>query len=48
MRLNDLKQDRNIMYNIGYQFESTGLCSLDALKAFKKVYFQSEVEKELF
>ena len=48
MRLNDLKNDRNIMYQIGYNFESTGLCSLDTLKAFKKVYFQSEVEQEVF
>jgi len=44
MRLHDLKGDKNIMYQIGYNFESTGLCSIDTLKAFKKVYFQSEVE----
>jgi len=39
MRINDLRQDKNIMYQIGYKFEESGLCSMDTLKAFKKVYF---------
>ena len=38
MRLNDLKQDMKIMHQIGYNFELSGLCSMDTLKAFKKVY----------
>ena len=36
------------MHQIGYKFEESGLCSMDTLKAFKKVYFQTEVENEVF
>jgi len=32
------------MHQIGYSFESSGLCSMDTLKSFKKVFFQTEVE----
>ncbi len=39
MRLGDLKQDMKIMYQIGYNFEESGLCSIDTLKALKKHVF---------
>lgn len=48
MRLGDISRDRNCMYQIGYNFEESGLCSMDTLKAFKKTYFQTEVEQEIF
>jgi hypothetical protein len=37
-----------IMYQIGYKFEESGLCSIDTLKALKKHVFQTEVENEVF
>ena len=36
------------MHQIGYSFEESGLCSMDTLKAFKKEYFQSEAERDMF
>lgn len=48
MRMNDIRQDRQVMHAIGYKFEESGLCSMDTLKAFKKIYFQTEVENEVF
>ena len=47
-RLDDLKKDPKILFAIGYEFESTGLCSLDTLKILKKQMMQSEIEQETF
>lgn len=38
MRLNDLDQRQEILFNIGKQFEQSGLCSIDTLKAVKERY----------
>ena len=43
-RLEDLKKEPKVLQNIGYQFESSGLCSLDVLKILKKAMLQVEVE----
>jgi len=48
MRLPDLKQNMNILHNIGLQFEKSGLCALDTLKALKKEAFITQAENELF
>jgi len=48
MRIEDIKQDTKLMYQIGYSFEESGLCSMDTLKAFKKEYFESQATKDLF
>lgn len=39
MRIPELRQDLKTMHAIGYQFESSGLCSLDMMKALKKEVF---------
>ena len=47
-RLDDLKKNMNLMYQIGFTFEESGLCSIDTLKILKKQVFQAEVEKDTF
>lgn len=44
MRIPELRQDIKTMHAIGFQFESSGLCSLDTLKSLKKEVFQQESE----
>merc|ERR1712228_348161 len=48
MRMNDLILDMKILHAIGRRFESTGLCSIDTLKALKKAAFMQEVENEVY
>lgn len=46
-RLEDLKKAPKVLFQIGYEFESSGLCSLDTMKILKKTMFQVEVEQEV-
>lgn len=39
MRLDELKKNSKVLYAIGYEFEKSGLCSLDTLKILKKQMF---------
>ena len=36
MRIDELKKNAKVLYAIGYEFEKSGLCSLDTLKILKK------------
>jgi hypothetical protein len=47
-RLEDLKKDMNVLYQIGFKFEESGLCSLDTLKILKKHVFMTEVENDVY
>ena len=47
-RLDDLKKNMDALYQIGYKFEESGLCSLDTLKILKKHVFMTEVENDVF
>lgn len=38
-RLEDLKKNMEVLYQIGYKFEESGLCSIDTLKILKKQVF---------
>ena len=38
-RLEDIKRDGKILHSIGYEFELSGLCSIDTLKILKKTMF---------
>jgi len=44
MKLDELMKEPKILHSIGYEFESSGLCSIDTLKILKKKMFQVEVE----
>jgi hypothetical protein len=35
-RLDEIKISPKMLHNIGYEFEKSGLCSLDTLKILKK------------
>jgi hypothetical protein len=35
-RIVDLKQNPKVLHSIGYELESSGLCSIDTLKILKK------------
>ena len=48
MRMPDLRKNFKVLHDIGYNFESSGLCSLDTMKALKKEVTQVEVENETF
>ena len=48
MRLEELKKHANILNAIGYEFESSGLCSLDVLKILKRAMLQVQVEQDTF
>ena len=48
LRMPELRTDLKTMHAIGYQFEASGLCSIDTLKALKKEVFQQENEQDLF
>ena len=48
MRLEELKKNPKVLNAIGYEFESSGLCSLDVLKILKKAMLQVEVEQDTF
>jgi hypothetical protein len=47
-RLEDLKKNMEILYQIGFKFEESGLCSLDTLKILKKHVFMTEVENDVY
>ena len=47
-RLDDLKLQPKILHSIGFELESSGLCSIDTIKGLKKVMFQIEVELDTF
>jgi hypothetical protein len=47
-RLEDLKKNMELLYQIGFKFEESGLCSLDTLKILKKHVFMTEVENDVF
>ena len=40
LRMPEIRGDLKTLHAIGYQFESSGLCSLDTMKALKKEVFQ--------
>ena len=47
-RLEDLKKNMEVLYQIGFKFEESGLCSLDTLKILKKHVFMTEVENDVY
>ena len=47
-RLDDLKKNIELLYQIGYKFEESGLCSIDTLKILKKHVFMTEVENDVY
>ena len=47
-RLEDIKKNMEMMYQIGYKFEESGLCSIDTLKILKKHVFMTEVENDIY
>ena len=47
-KLDDLKKEPKALQQIGWHFESTGLCSLDVLKILKKAMLQVQVEQDVF
>ena len=48
MRMEELRKDLKVLHSIGFTFESSGLCSIDTIKALKKEMFQAELEMEVF
>lgn len=36
-RIQELKANPKVLHSLGYELEKSGLCSLDTLKALKKV-----------
>ena len=38
-RLDEIKADHKVLHSIGYEFETSGLCSIDTLKILKKTMF---------
>jgi hypothetical protein len=46
--LEDLKKNMEILYQIGFKFEESGLCSIDTLKILKKHVFMTEVENDVY
>lgn len=43
-RIQELKTNPKVLHSIGFELETSGLCSLDTLKALKKVMLQVEME----
>ena len=48
MKIPELRKNFKVLHTIGLNFEKSGLCSLDTIKALKKEVFQMEVELEVF
>jgi len=48
MRMPELRENFKILHSIGLQFEESGLCSIDTLKALKKEAEQVELEDAVF
>jgi hypothetical protein len=47
-KLNEISKEPKMLHSIGFEFESSGLCSLDTLKILKKNMFKIEMEQEVF
>lgn len=47
-RLEDIKKNMEVLHQIGFKFEESGLCSIDTLKILKKHVFMKEVENDVF
>ena len=47
MRIDELRANLKILHAIGLQFEESGLCSIDTLKALKKEAYQVELEEKV-
>jgi hypothetical protein len=47
-KLDELSKAPKILHSIGYEFENSGMCSLDTIKILKKKMFQVEMEQEVF
>mmetsp|Transcript_10015 Transcript_10015/g.16825 ORF Transcript_10015/g.16825 Transcript_10015/m.16825 type:complete len:196 (+) Transcript_10015:995-1582(+) len=47
-RLDELRKNVKILHAIGFEFESSGLCSLDTMRILKKAMFEAEAEQEIF
>lgn len=47
-KLEEVRKTPKILHSIGYEFETSGLCSLDTLKALKKEMFHLELEQDVF
>ena len=43
-KLDDIKKEPKMLHAIGYEFETSGLCSIDVLKILKKNMLQLEIE----
>lgn len=46
--LDEIKKEPKMLHAIGYEFETSGLCSLDVLKILKKNMLQLEIEQDVF
>ena len=47
-RLDDIRKNKKLFYEIGRSFEESGLCSIDTIRILKKEYFHHEVEEDVF
>jgi len=47
-KLDEIQKEPKLLHAIGYEFETSGLCSLDVLKVLKKRMFQLELEHDVF
>lgn len=47
-KLEEVRKAPKILHSIGYEFETSGLCSLDTLKVLKKEMFHLELEQDVF
>ena len=47
-KLDDIKKEPKMLHSIGFEFETSGLCSLDVLKVLKKNMLQLEIEQDVF
>lgn len=47
-KLDDIRKEPKMLHALGYEFESSGLCSIDFLKILKKNMLQLEIEQDVF
>ena len=47
-KIEEIRKAPKILHAIGYEFETSGLCSLDVLKVLKKEMFNLEIEQDVF
>ena len=43
-KMEDLRKEPKILHSIGFEFEKSGLCTIDTMKILKKEMFQVELE----